>query len=154
MQQNVLFLFLLFSLVGCSSRGPIHSYYGPADTPGYTKIMEATLYKNKGEIDFVANSFLMIEYRNLFGAITASSGKIMFSQWNITSMNYKPVFEIPISKIETYGGHITINVPINLLGRAFYIKSGDDIYYLASNQIDSIYYYIRNANKSALRIDE
>ena len=154
MQQKVI-LFLILTLAGCSTRGPMHSFYGPADTPDYTKIMEATLYKNKGEIDFVANALFMIEHRHLGGAITVSSGNLLFSQWNIDSLKYNPVFDIPISKIETYGHHIAFfTIPISLIGRTFYIKSGNDIYYLASNQMDSIYYYIRNANKSAIRLDE
>lgn len=155
MQQKFVLLILLFSLVGCSSRGPMHSYYGPAVTPDYTKILAATLYKNKKDIDFVASAHYMAKnHRNLGGAITITSGHIMFSQWNIDGLRYSPVLEIPIDQIKTYGRHLTLSVPVGLFTSAFYITTDHESYYFASKQIESIYYYIRTKNKTAIRIDE
>lgn len=154
MRNKILFSFLLLSLAGCSSRGPMQSLYGPAETPGYTEIMESRLYRNKEEIDFVATAYSRVEYRGLRGAITITSESIGFAQWNIDAMSYNPVFKIPINQIEMYGRYMTLNVPVGLFTRTFYIQAENKTYYLSSEQMDSVYYYIQSINKNAIRVDK
>ena len=144
---------MLAFLTGCSSRGPMQSFYGPAETPQYSQIMESVLYNNEQKIEFVADATSMPEYRMIGGAITITPKSFMFAQWNGSSLTYNPVVQFDFNEIENYGSYPTLNVPLGLIGKAFYIKSGKNTYYFASGQLDSVFYYIKSKNKNAIRID-
>lgn len=147
----------LLLLLGCSSRGPMESFFGPIETPNYSTLLIGTVVEKNETIISASEGTAGVKIGNssffqelIGGAVLSTESRLIFAEWSTDLLQYHTVYSINYADIVSYQKCKPLSSTLGLSNDVFCIEDGKNEFVFATKQVHSIFYQIKKKNPLAI----